>query len=348
MRLRPEQLNQHLAQQLAPVYLICGDEPLLAQEAADAVRGAARQRGFGQRELFHADASFDWQILLNEANALSLFAEKKLLELRLDSGKPGDKGAKALIEYCQSPSPDNLLLIISGKLDSSALRGKWVKALEDAGALIQVWPVAAAQMPNWIAGRLREHGIRASRAAADILADRVEGNLLAAIQEIEKLKLLAPSGEVDATTMSTVVADSARYDVFALIDKTLEGDAASATRVLRGLREEGTEPLVILWALTRELRTLLQAAEARNFHDSVDAVFRKNKVWDKRQPLLKSALRRLRLAHLRMLLRQTAVVDRTVKGLHAGSPWDELTTLVMSFADAPPLAPQSVRLVIND
>jgi len=347
MRLRPEKLAQHLAQQLAPVYLVCGDEPLLIQEAADAIRIAARQRGFSQRELFHADGGFDWQILLNEANALSLFAEKKLLELRI-SGKPGDSGAKALIEYCQSPSPDNLLLVLCGKLDSSALRAKWVRALEDAGGLIQVWPVNAAQMPNWIGGRLHEAGIRASRAAIDILADRVEGNLLAAIQEIEKLKLLALSGEVDASTMSTVVADSARYSVFTLVDKVLEGDAASAAKMLRGLRDEGAEPLVVLWALTRELRTLLQMAEARNFHDSADAVLKKNKVWEKRQPLLKSALRRLKPAYLRMLLRQTAVIDRTVKGLREGSAWDELASLVMSFADAPPLAPQTVRLLIND
>jgi len=348
MRLRPEQLGQHLAGNLAPVYLVCGDEPLLAQEAADAIRGAARSRGFSQRELFHADPGFDWQRLLSEANALSLFADKKILEVRIDNGKPGDSGSKALLEYCAAPSADNLLLVITPKLDSSAMRSKWVNALDSKGVLIQVWPVAAPQMPQWIAQRLQAAGIHASRGAVDILADRVEGNLLAAMQEIEKLKLLVPEGNVDTTTMSTVVADSARYNVFVLIDKVLEGDARAATRMLRGLREEGTEPLVILWALSRDLRILIHAAEARSLHDSVENVLKKHKVWDKRQPLIKSALRRLKLPLLRTLLRQTAVVDRTVKGLRNGDPWDELTTLVMALADSPPLSPQSARLVIND
>ncbi|MGD9660868.1 MAG: DNA polymerase III subunit delta [Porticoccaceae bacterium] len=348
MRLRPEQLNQHLKGALSPVYLICGDEPLLAQEAADAIRAGARAQGFDERELFHADAGFDWQQLLAEANALSLFADKKILEVRINSGKPGDKGAKALVDYCNSPSTDNLLLVITPKLDSSAMRSKWVKSLDDNGVLIQVWPVNSAQMPQWISQRLHQAGIRASAAAVEILADRVEGNLLAAIQEIEKLKLLAHAGEVDAATMSTVIADSARFNVFSLIDKILEGDAQAAARMLRGLHEEGTEALVILWALARELRLLIAAADARNYHDSVDNVLKKHKVWDKRQPLIKSALRRLKLPHLRILLRQAAVVDRTVKGMRSANPWEELTALVMSFAGAPTLSAQSVRLVITD
>lgn len=348
MRLRPEQLDQHLRGPLAPAYLVCGDEPLLSQEAADAIRAAARQQGFSERELFHGDTGFEWQQLLNEANALSLFASRKILEVRIDSGKPGDKGARVLAEYCESPPPDNLLLVITPKLDSSAMRGKWVKALEDTGVLIQVWPVTAPQMPQWISQRLQAAGIRASRAAVDILANRVEGNLLAAIQEIEKLKLLAPDGEVDAATMSTVVADSARYNVFGLVDKVLEGDAAGAARMLRGLEEEGTAPLVILGILTRELRILIQGAEARNYHESLDGILKKNGVWDKRQPLVKSALRRLKLPHLRILLRQAAVVDRTVKGLHDSDPWDELAALVISLAGTPTLSASTVRLVINE
>lgn len=348
MRLRPEQLDQHLTGNLAPVYFICGDEPLLAQEAADAIRAAARANGFGDRELFHADAGFDWQALLSEANALSLFANKKILEVRIDNGKPGDKGSRALCEYCASPSPDNLLLVITPKLESSAQRSKWAKALEGAGAMIQVWPVSPGQMPQWIGQRLRSGGISASRAAIDILADRVEGNLLAAVQEIEKLRLLSEGGEIDAATMSTVVADSARYNVFLLTDKMLEGNASSAAKNLRGLREEGTEPLVILWAVTRDLRVLVQASEARQYQDTADNVFKKNRVFDKRQPLLKSALRRLKPAHLRILLRQAALVDRTCKGMRAGDPWEELTALVLAAAGSPTLSPQSVRLAIND
>lgn len=345
MRLRPEQLGQHLGGKLAPIYLLCGEEPLLIQEAADAIRTAARANGFNERELFHADASFDWQHLLAEANSLSLFADKKILEVRLDSGKPGDKGSKAFEEYCAAPPPDNLLLVIAPKID---MRAKWVKGLDDSGIVVQVWPVTRAQMPNWIGQRLRQAGIRASGSAVEILANRVEGNLLAAIQEIEKLKLLAPSGDVDANTMSTVVADSARYNVFGLIDNILAGDIPATARTLRGLREEGAEPLAILGLLTRELRILLQAAEARQFHDTVDGVLKKHKIWDKRQPLVKDALRRLKPGHLRMLLRQAALVDRAVKGMSSAKPWDELTALALSFAGKSPLSPDSLRLAIND
>ena len=348
MKLRAEQLQQHLKGGLSPVYFICGDEPLLAQEAADAIRAAARAQGFAERELFHANPGFDWQQLLAEANALSLFADKKVLELRIDNGKPGDKGSKALTEYCQAPSADNLLLVITPKLDASAMRSKWVKTLEDTGVLIQVWPVNAGQMPQWIARRLQQSGIKASRAAIEILADRVEGNLLAAVQEIEKLRLLALDSEIDAETMSTVVADSARFNVFALIDKILEGDAPASARTLRGLKEEGTEPLVILWALTRELRILIQAAEARQYGKSAEDIFREHRVWDNRKPLFKTALRRLKPAHLRVLLRQAGLVDRTAKGMSQDNPWEVLTALAMSFAGTPTLAARSVRLAVSE
>jgi DNA polymerase III subunit delta len=348
MRLKPEQLVQHLQDPVAPVYLICGDEPLLAQEAADAIRSAARSQGFEEREVFHADGHFDWQHLLAEANSPSLFAARKILEVRINSGKPGDKGSKALVEYCASPSPDNLMLVITPKLDASALRSKWASALDKCGVLIQVWPVKAHEMPRWIRGRLQQSGIRASGTAIEILADRVEGNLLAAKQEIEKLALLAPGGEVDAETMSTVVADSARYNIFDLIDRILSGDGQIAARMLRGLRDEGAEPLAILGILTRELRLLIQAAEARQFHSSMDDVFRKHRVWEKRQALLKGALRRLKLPHLKILLRQAAMVDRSVKGMRVGDPWDDLNALILSFAGSPTLSGASIRLALNE
>ncbi len=325
-----------------------GDEPLLVQEAADTIRTTARARGYTERELFHADGGFDWQTLLNEASALSLFAERKILEVRIDSGKPGSEGGRALEEYCAQPPEDNLLLVIAPKLDSGTQRSKWVKALDDAGVMIQVWPVDAARMPHWIAGRLRHQGIRASNAAVEILADRVEGNLLAAVQEIEKLALLAPEGEVDADTMSTVVADSARYNVFVLVDKVIEGDAQAAARTLRGLREEGTEAPIVLWALARELRLLIAATEARDQGDSAEAALKRQRVFPRRIPLVKGALRRLRPGHLRMLLRQAGVVDRTVKGMRRGDPWEELTSLVLSFAGAPTLSPRNLKLTIND
>src|SRR5690606_3429230 len=207
------------------------------------------------------------------------------------------------------------------------------------------WPVEAKQMPGWIGQRLKQAGIRANRAAIDILADRVEGNLLAAVQEIEKLKLLAPEGEIDADTMSTVVADSARYSVFTLVDKILEGDPQGAARNLRGLREDGTDAIVILWALARELRTLIAVQESG---EHGDGALRKHGAWDKRQPLAKSALRRMKLPHLRLLLRQGAAIDRAIKGMRRSDPWEDLASLVLGFAGTPTLNAANTRLGIGE
>ena len=214
MKIKPEQLQSHLQKQLLPVYIISGDEPLLAQEATDSVRTAARAAGYTERELFYVEGNYDWNQLLNEANSLSLFADKKILEIRITNGKPGDKGSKALCEMCANLNPDNMLLILLPKLERATQNSKWIKTLESIGAHIQVWPVSGAQLPRWIQQRLQQADIQANAEAVQILADRVEGNLLAAVQEIEKLKLLALDGRVDASRMSSVVADSARYNLF--------------------------------------------------------------------------------------------------------------------------------------
>ncbi len=349
MRLRTEQLSEHLSQgPLAPVYLISGDEPLLAQEAADHIRNTARSQGFNERELLHAEPGFDWDTVLTEANSLSLFAEKKIIELRIANGKPGDKGSRVLQEYAANPSPDNLLLIITPKLESTATRSKWVKSIEASGVFIQAWPVPAGQLPGWIGKRLQQAGIQASRQAVDILADRVEGNLLAAVQEIEKLKLLLPQGEVDATTMSTVVADSARFNVFALVDKALEGDAQGASRNLRGLRDEGTDATVILWALARELRTLIKARESLDAGDHMDWVLKNLGVWEKRKRPVKMALKRLPINHLKQMLRLAGGIDRAIKGMRTANPWDDLTTLTLMFCGSPVLQPANLRLALRD
>ena len=347
MKLRPEQLQQHLQGNLLPVYVISGDEPLLAQEAADAIRGAARANGFGERELFHAEGNFDWNQLLAEANALSLFADKKILELRIGNGKPSDKGI-ALQEYCDNPGDDNLLLVILPKLEKSTQNSKWIKALDNIGAFIQVWPVSPAQLPKWIQQRLRHAGIKASDEAVQILADRVEGNLLAAVQEIEKLKLLAPDGHIDAQTMSSVVADSARYNLFEFVDRVLAGDAQAVGRSLRGLKNEGTEPIPLLWAVTRELRTLMAASEAQQQGAHAESALKKAGAWDKRIPLLRGALQRCKPAHLRMMMRQAAAIDRGIKGMRKADIWDELATLCLSMAGCQTLRPGNIKLLVDE
>ena len=346
MKIRAEQLQSHLSKELLPVYVISGDEPLLAQESADAVRLAARNKGFGGREVFHGEGKFDWGQLHNEANALSLFAEKKIIEIRISNGKPGDKGSKALCELCANPSPDNLLLVILPKLERSAQNSKWVKALEAVGAHIQVWPVTGDQLPRWIKQRLLESNITANQQAVEILAERVEGNLLAAVQEIEKLKLLAIEGKVDAIMMSSVVADSARYNLFEFVDKVLAGDAQSAARSLRGLHSEGTDAIPLLWAITRELRILIKASEQISRGENRDWALKNAGVWEKRLPLFRTAIQRCSAAHLRMLLYQAGAIDRGIKGMRKADIWDELTTLVLSLAGSQTLKPSNVKLLI--
>ena len=349
MRLKAEQLDNHLSRDaLASVYLISGDESLLVQEASDQIRASAVEQGFADRELFHTDSNFDWNQVLTEANSLSLFSAKKILEIRITNGKPGDKGSRLIQEYLDNPNPDTLLLMIAPKLDASSVRSKWVKLIESTGIFIQIWPVTPAQLPRWIGNRLKLAGIRANSQAIEILADRVEGNLLAAVQEIEKLKLLVPDGDVDAKTMSTVVADSARYDVFSLVDKALAGDAQSASRTLRGLRDEGSEATVILWSLTREIRTLLTVSEAHSQGEHLDWALKNAGVWDKRKPLVKSAARRLRPATLRQMLRLCGGIDRAIKGMRVANPWDDLSTLVLMLSGSNSLHPQNLRFSLQD
>lgn len=336
MKLAPAQLAKHLQGTLAPVYVISGDDPLLCQEAADAVRAAARQQGFDERQVFSADASFDWGTLLQAGASMSLFAERRLLELRLPSGKPGDKGAAALMEYCARPAEDTLLLISLPKLDGSAQKTKWGKALAEGAhtQFVQIWPVDIGQLPQWIRQRLSQAGLSATQDAVELIAARVEGNLLAAAQEIEKLKLMAEEGQITVQTVQAAVADSARFDVFGLTDAVLNGEAAHALRMLEGLRGEGVETPVILWALTRELRALANMSQQFSQGVPLDKVFSSARppVWDKRKPLMSKALQRHSAKRWSQLLMDAQRIDAQIKGQAAGSPWSSLSRLALLMA----------------
>lgn len=346
-KLRPEQLGSALSKHLAPIYLVSGDEPLLIQEACDSIRRAARTAGFSERELYHCDTGFDWGQVLTAANSMSLFAEKKIIELRMPTGKPGDKGGKMLLEYAQSPAPDNLLLIITDKLDGATQKSKWFKAIEDAGVHVQVWPIGMAQLPRWIGQRLQHAGLQADSSAIELLASRIEGNLLAAAQEIEKLKLLTSDNIISYELMASAVADSARYDVFGLVDKALHGDARAAVKTLHGLKTEGTEPINILWALTRDIRSLVQISLAVAQGKHFDWAAKQAGVWDKRQPLIRAALQRLKPAQVQQLLRKANGIDKAIKGMRNAEPWDELLDLILNLAGVHSLAPHNDRLSLK-
>ena len=328
MRINPRQLQQNLNKGLAPIYIVSGDEPLLVQECCDSIRAAARNSGFSERELLHAEHNFDWGQLLASAGSMSLFAEKKVIEVRLPNGKPGDKGSKALQEFAALADSDLLLLLVLPKLDRSQLNSKWVKALDQKGVLIQVWPVDAQEMPRWIHQRLRAAGLDAEPEAIQVLAERVEGNLLAASQEIEKLKLLSTDNLITTQVMSDAVASSARYDVFGLIDKALAGDAEGAIKTLHGLRAEGVEAPVVLWALAREIRSLLEIGEKLHQGQQLARLVR----IQKRQPLVQAALSRLRPRQLEGLLLRCRAVDNAIKGGKDQDPWTGLLELSLNVS----------------
>jgi DNA polymerase-3 subunit delta len=328
MRLRPEQVQKHIAQQVAPVYLLSGEEILLVQECADAIRAGCRAQGFSERQVFHVDARFDWQIVDDEISAMSLFADKKLIELRLPTGKPGDAGGATLEHYVQNPNPDTVLLVICDKMDSSTTRTKWYKAIETHGVAVPVWPIEPAQLPRWIEQRLRQLGLTASPDAIQLLAERVQGNLLACAQEIEKLALYTDASHIDLDVVAAAVADSARYDVFGMADQALAGQTAGALRALAGLRGEGEEPPVILWALTKELRILSEFVEQGL---SPDRAIDSAGVWEKRKPLVRQALQRVSRAYVTKLLTLAQQVDAAIKGAAPDDPWLLLDRLVLNL-----------------
>ncbi len=330
MKLYPDKLEAALKKVLLPVYFFSGDEPLQLGEAADAVRRAAREQGFTEREVMHAEKGFDWNELLMASNAMSLFAEKRVIDLRLPSGKPGKDGGAALVEYAGRPPEDTVLLISSGKVDKCSQSAKWYTALDKVGATLQVWPVEAPEMPRWLDQRLRTRGLQPEQDAVRIIAERVEGNLLAAAQEVDKLVLLNGEGALSAEQVEAAVADSARFDVFGLVDAALEGDTTRSTRMLDGLRGEGVEPILVLWSLTRELRSLADMAAQIESGKGVDGVLAR--VWGKRKGPVKAALLRHNRARWQQMLRRAARLDRVIKGAAAGNAWDELLQLTLLMA----------------
>ena len=321
---------------LAPIYVIAGDEPLLAIEAADAIRAAARAIGYSEREVLHADARFDWSRLTQAATGLSLFAEKRIVELRLPGGKPGKAGGEALREFAEAPPPDLLVLISLPRLDRDTRGSRWAAALEHAAVWVDVERIERSALPEWIGGRLARNRQRAAREALEFIADRVEGNLLAAHQEIGKLALLYPPGELSLEQVADAVLNVARYDVYALAPALLAGDSARALRLLEGLRVEG-EPLpLVLWVVAEELRTLLRAQEAVASGKTFGMVARELRIWGPREKLMPKALRRLPAAMLAALLARCADIDRLVKGLAApgcdSDPWLELADIALACA----------------
>lgn len=334
MKLRQDQLPRHVTEPLRPVYVVHGDEVLLQQEAADTLRRAARKQGFSERELHHAERGADWNELLASANNLSLFGDRKLLEIRF-SGKPDASAASTLEKYAADPSPDTLLLLLLPKLDGTAQKAKWFVACENAGASVQLPQIDAHTLPDWLQQRLQQAGLRTDPEAFTLLVERVEGNLLAAQQEVEKLRLLSPDGVLTADIIRSAVGDSARYNVYDLADCALAGDAEKAARMLAGLRAEGQAESVLLWALGKDARTLAALREGVDAGQPLNALLQQNGIWQKRQPLFHRALQRTSSRMASSLVQEVLAVDQAIKGQSSERAWDVLLRLTLALAGRP-------------
>ncbi len=336
MQLRADRLTAHLSDTLAPLYVLHGDEPLLVIEAADAIRSAARARGFGEREVLVVGASFKWDALMLAAGNLSLFGDNKLIDLRIPTGKPGRDGGEMLTRYCERLPEGILTLVTLPQLDWSTKKAAWFNALSRVGVSLELNAPGLAELPDWIALRLARQGQSAERAALEFIAAHVEGNLLAAHQEIQKLGLLHPSGELSLAQVEDAVLNVARYDVDKLRAALLEGDAARCARLLEGLRGEDVAPLLLLWAYASEIRALAALRAAQDEGRPLAAALRAERVFDdRRAAALQRALPRLRQQQLRAALLAAARIDRMIKGLVQGDVWDEFLQLALRLARKP-------------
>ena len=328
MQLKGEQLAAHLERELKAVYVVYGDEPLLVIEAADAIRAAARRRGFDERNVLTAMAGFNWIELHHAAGNMSLFGGRTLIDLRIPTGKPGREGGAAIQDYCANPSPDALLLVTLPGLDWGDEKAAWLKALTDAGVAVKLIPPNLAQLPAWIAGRLQRQQQEAEGDALRFIAERVEGNLLAAHQEILKLGLLHPAGKLSLQQVQDAVLNVARYDLDGLREALLAGDVARLTRTLDGLQQEGEAPPLVLWAITEEVRALAQVKAGLRQRQPLDVLLKEARVWGARQALFKRAVQRVDAANANSALAHAALIDRLIKGAAgAGDVWDEFLRL---------------------
>jgi DNA polymerase-3 subunit delta len=328
MKVNGDALSAQLKRELPSICLITGDEPLLLGEACDQVRMAARAKGFTERQVFFVERGFDWQELRASTQAMSLFAEQRIIEVRLDGASPGNEGSEVLCDVAAQNAPDILLLVITSKLDARSLSTKWVSAIDKQGLVVQVWPVELPQLPLWIERRMQRAALKTEPGVPALIAERVEGNLLAAQQEIDKLALLYPETVVTAEIITSDVADSARYDVLQLGIAAMQGQTSRALRILEGLREEGTDATLVLWGVNKDVQWMARVAAGMNKGQSMDSAMQAAGVWRPRQSAMKQGLQRLKLTALKALMFDAAQVDAAIKGVNRRDPWVEMRGLV--------------------
>jgi DNA polymerase III subunit delta len=332
MRLAENQLNQQLQKNVAPLYVLVGDEPLAQSECLDAIRQAARKAGADERSSFIVERNFNWQQIQQFGQAMSLFSNLRILEIHIPSGKPGVDGGKALVELATNAIPDTTTIIVLPALEREAKNSAWFSALQNASTLIELNEIAPNQLPNWLAARLATQNQSTDAASLAFIANQVEGNLLAAHQEIQKLGLLYPAGEISAEAVRESVLNVSRFDAFQLGEAVLAGDAARTSRILQGLQDEGENPVAVMNPLMWVLRPLVRIKHAEARGENVMNAMTSARIYGERQNLVKRALARLSLRQLEAALQKLCDIDRTAKGVMHGDAWLELSRLCFGLA----------------
>lgn len=331
MKLRIEQLSPHLKKPLLPIYLITGDELLLVQETVAALTQTAQNAGFNDRILIEATNTEAWQQLTRETQNLSLFSNKRIIECRIPQAKLGDHGGKTLQQYTQQIPEDTLLIIVTAKLTAAQQNTAWFKAIDKVGVIIQIWPINVQQLPAWLRQRINQAGLQIDNNVIQLLQNHVQGNLLAAAQEIEKLQLLFGQTQINEQQMAQAITGNNRFNLFELADHLLSGNSDRCLQILHYLQQEGNEPVLILWSITRELRTLVTIAYALSQGMTLMQSFEVAHVREQRKAITQQALKRHHYQQWLMLLKKSAYVDRVIKGMQIGNVWDELQQLVLAI-----------------
>tara|TARA_B100000686_G_scaffold261768_1_gene274843 strand:- start:3289 stop:4299 length:1011 start_codon:yes stop_codon:yes gene_type:complete len=331
MHIQPENLSQNLKKKLLPFYTVYGEEQLLAIEAADLIRTAAHTNGYINREIFTIDAQFKRSDMILRSNNLSLFEEKKLIDIRVPSGKPGKEGSKAIEDYCYSPPSDTLTLVTLPKIDKQGRTTKWFKALEKIGPMISVSLIEISQLPTWINQRLKNQNQKTDPDTLQFFAEKVEGNILAADQEIKKLALLYPPGTLSFTQIKNAIMEVARYDVFKLSDAMITGEIARFILILKGLQGEGIATPFILTILVAQIRSLIIIRKGLDAGRPYVQIMKEAKIWGNRQKLMGNAAKRIGLKILVQALLHAAKIDKINKGVTKGNIWDEIEQLGLHF-----------------
>ncbi len=332
MKVTADKIAAQVAKGLAPVYFVSGDDPLLCGEVLDVIRAAARKDGYEDRELYSVDAKYKWDEFFASQGSMSLFSMRKILEINLVTGKPGASGSKAIVQLLDDPPPDTLLIFRAPRLDKKSWGAKWAKALNAGAVCVTVTNPSEQQLPGWIAGRMKAAGLAFDQDAVELMASRMEGNLMAAQQEIDKLALLAEGQRVTVELIEASVADGARYTVYQLADAALAQDAARATRVLYGLRREGIAAPLVMWSLGDQVKKLTNVWVAIQQGMSPGQAMKQQYIWDNKQALMLAALRNHNEASMRRLGAKVGLTDRIVKGRGVGQPWNALLELTLAIA----------------